>query len=116
MALNACTKFTVDENDVVHTEPSRRAVPVIVAVLSWFYAMAEEAGLADATDFYSDGVSRINVETLFEDLCRMKKASPHEKSRNFYLCAHPFLLVSDIVTRSIMCRKRCLYSIFYSHA
>ena len=116
LALNACTKFTVDENDVVHTEPSRRAVPVIVAVLSWFYAMAEEAGLADATDFYSDGVSRINVETLFEDLCRMKKASPHEKSRNFYLCAHPFLLVSDIVTGSIMCRKRCLYLIFYSHA
>jgi hypothetical protein len=103
LALNACLKFTVDENDVVHTEPSRRAVPVVVAVLSWFYAMAEEAGLADATDFYSDGVSKINVETLFEDLCRMKKASPHEKSRNFYLCAHPFLLVSDLVTRDFTC-------------
>jgi hypothetical protein len=92
LTLNACTKFTIDENNVVHTEPSRRAVPVIVAVLSWFYAMAGEAGLADPNDFYSDGVSRISVETLFEDLSRMKKASPQEKSRNFYLCAHPFLL------------------------
>lgn len=92
LTLNACTKFTIDENNVVHTEPSRRAVPVIVAVLSWFYAMAEEAGLAGPNDFYSDGVSRISVETLFEDLSRMKKASPQEKSRNFYLCAHPFLL------------------------
>ena len=113
LTLNACTKYTVDENNVVHTEPSMRAVPVIVAVLSWFYAMAEEADLAEPKDFYSDGVSKINVETLFQDLCRMKKASRHEKSRNFYLCAHPFLLVSvlyadlpvvDDTKRSILSR------------
>mmetsp|Transcript_4030 Transcript_4030/g.9096 ORF Transcript_4030/g.9096 Transcript_4030/m.9096 type:complete len:1153 (-) Transcript_4030:125-3583(-) len=91
LTLNACLKYTVDENEVQHFA-SRQAVPVIVAVLSWLHAMSEEAGLAKPTDFYSDGVSEINVETLFGDLYNMKKASPHEKSRNFFLCAHPFLL------------------------
>lgn len=56
--------------------------------------MAVEADLADPTDFYSDGVSKMNTESLFDDLYKMKNASPHEKSKNFYLCAHPFLLVS----------------------
>ena len=55
VTLNACTKFTVDENEVEHFEPSRRAIPVIVAVLSWLHAISEEAGLADRSDFYSDG-------------------------------------------------------------
>ena len=65
-----------------HFSPARRAVPVIVAVLSWLYAMGvEEENLAEPTDFYSDGVSEIDVETLFEDLYKMKKASPHEKSK-----------------------------------
>lgn len=64
----------------------------------------EEGNLAEPTDFYSDGVSEIDVETLFEDLYKMKvsvvcllcpferekempnpdllqKASPHEKSK-----------------------------------
>ncbi|KAL7546171.1 hypothetical protein ACHAWF_009514, partial [Thalassiosira exigua] len=93
LTLNACTKTTVDDNEVQHFSPSRQAIPVIVAVLSWLYAMGvEEGNLADPTDFYSDGVSDIDTEILFEDLCRMKKASPSEKSKNFYLCAHPFLL------------------------
>lgn len=98
LTLNACTKFTVDENEVEHFEPSRRSVPVLVAVLSWLHAMSQEAELADPKDFYSDGVSKINVETLFQDLHRMKKASPLERSRNFHICAHPFLIVSVIVT------------------
>jgi len=34
----------------------------------------------------------MDVESLFEDLYNMKKASPHERSKNFFLCAHPFLL------------------------
>ncbi|KAL7544039.1 hypothetical protein ACHAXR_013506 [Thalassiosira sp. AJA248-18] len=92
LTLNACTKFSVDENEVEHWEPSRKAVPVIVAVLSWFYAMSEEANLAEPADFYSDGVSKIHVETLFEDLYKMKQASSSEKSKHFYFCAHPFLL------------------------
>jgi alpha-tubulin suppressor-like RCC1 family protein len=32
--LNICASYTVDENEVEHFTPSRRAVPVIVAVLS----------------------------------------------------------------------------------
>ena len=98
LTLNACTKFSVDENEVEHFEPSRRAVPVIVAVLSWLHAMAEEMELATPEDFYSDGISDYDTETLFEDLYRMKKASPHEKGKNFYLTAHPFLLVSSDIT------------------
>lgn len=92
VSLNACLKFHVDENEVQHFQPSRRSVPVIVGVLSWLYTMAEEANLALPTDFYSDGVSEIDVNVLFEDLYRMKKAGKHERSKNFYICAHPFLL------------------------
>ena len=94
LTLNACSKFTIDENQVEHFEPSRRSVPVIVAVLSWLHAMSEKVGLSNPKDFYSDGVSKINIETLFGDLHRMKRASPHERSKNFYICAHLFLLVS----------------------
>ena len=95
LTLNACTKFTVDEDKVEHFEPSRRSVPVLVAVLSWLWAMSQEAGLANPNDFYSDGVSQINIETLFQDLYRMKKATPQERNRNFHICAHPFLIVSS---------------------
>jgi len=90
--LNVCASHTVDENEVEHFNPSRSAVPVIVAVLSWLYAMAEEKNLAKPSDFYSDGVSEIDVETLFSDLCSMKRASPHERSKHFYITQHPFLL------------------------
>jgi len=90
--LNVCASHTVDENEVEHFNPSRRAVPVIVAVLSWLYAMAEEQNLAKPSDFYSDGVSEIDVETLFSDLYSMKRASPHERSKHFYITQHPFLL------------------------
>ena len=81
LTLNACTKHSIDENEVEHWEPSRKAIPVIVAVLSWLYAMSEQAGLAKPTDFYSDGVSEINVETLFQDLYKMKQAHPNEKNK-----------------------------------
>jgi len=90
--LNVCASHTVDENEVVHSNPSKQAVPVIVAVLSWLYAMAEEQDLAKPADFYSDAVSEINVETLFGDLYAMKRASPNERSKHFYITQHPFLL------------------------
>eukprot|EP00985_Skeletonema_marinoi_P002068 scaffold836_cov135-Skeletonema_marinoi.AAC.7 len=90
--LNVCASHTVDDNDVEHFNPSRQAVPVIVAVLSWLYAMAEEQNLAKPADFYSDAVSEINVDTLFSDLYSMKRASPHERSKHFYITQHPFLL------------------------
>lgn len=115
LTLNACTKFTVDEDEVEHFEPSRRAIPVIVAVLSWFHAMSEEAGLAEPSDFYSCGVSNYNVETLFEDLYKMKKASQHEKSRNFFLCAHPFLLVSIAIGFLLPMNMELKCAYFYHH-
>lgn len=90
--LNICASYTVDENEVEHFTPSRRAVPVIVAVLSWLYSMAEEQNLAKPTDFYSDGVSEINVETLFSDLYTMKRTSEHERSKQFFITSHPWLL------------------------
>ena len=47
LTLNSCSKFSVDEDKVSHFDPARRAVPVIVAVLSWLHAMANEMGLAE---------------------------------------------------------------------
>ena len=112
ITLNTCAKFSVDDNEVEHYEPSRRAVPVIVAVLSWLHSISEEMGLSEPSDFYSDAVSTINTETLFEDLYRMKKASPHEKSKHFFLTAYPFLLVSccyNLCTCLLCCIRSPLY-------
>ena len=112
ITLNNCAKFSVDDNEVEHYEPSRRAVPVIVAVLSWLHSISEEMGLSEPSDFYSDAVSTINTETLFEDLYRMKKASPHEKSKHFFLTAYPFLLVSccyNLCTCQFCCIRSPLY-------
>jgi len=92
LSLNACLQFHVDEHEVQHYQTSRRSAPVIVGVLSWLYTMSEEANLAVPTDFYSDGVSGIDVNILYDDLYKMKKASKHERSKNFYICAYPFLL------------------------
>ena len=47
LTLNSCSKFSVDEDKVSHFDPARKAVPVIVAVLSWLHAMANEMGLAE---------------------------------------------------------------------
>jgi len=47
LTLNSCSKFSVDEDKVSHFDPARRAVPVIVAVLSWLHAMANEVELAE---------------------------------------------------------------------
>ena len=90
--LNVCAIRTIDENDVEHFTSSKKAVPVIVAVLSWLYAMAEEQNLAKPVDFYSDAVSEISIQSLFSDLYAMKKASPHERSKQFFITQHPFLL------------------------
>ena len=92
VSLNACLKFHVDEHEVEHYQTSRRSAPVIVGVISWLYTISEEAKLAAPTDFYSDGVSEMDVNVLYEDLYKMKKASKHERSKNFYICAYPFLL------------------------
>ena len=47
LTLNSCSKFSVDEDKVSHFDPARKAVPVIVAVLSWLHALANEMGLAE---------------------------------------------------------------------
>lgn len=47
LTLNSCSKFSIDEDKVSHFDPARKAVPVIVAVLSWLHAMSNEVGLAE---------------------------------------------------------------------
>jgi hypothetical protein len=34
-------------------------------VLSWLHAVSQEAELADPEDFYSDGVSKINIKKRY---------------------------------------------------
>lgn len=102
VALTKCLTSSRDNNDVEHFQPSRQAVPVIISALAWFYQMSvEHPELAAPVDFYSDAVSEIKIECLFEDLVRMKKASNHDRPRHFFLTAHPFLL-------SPGCKRRLL--------
>ncbi|EJK76295.1 hypothetical protein THAOC_01949, partial [Thalassiosira oceanica] len=68
VALTKCLTSSRDNNDVEHFQPSRQAVPVIISALAWFYQMSvEHPELAAPVDFYSDAVSEIKIECLFEE-------------------------------------------------
>lgn len=70
-----------------------RAIPVIVTVLGWFHKASEGVGgITRPEDFYSEAISRINPEALYEDLGRLKNANKVQRATNFFLCASPFLM------------------------
>lgn len=82
---------------VAASAAQRRSVPVVVALLRWFHGAAERAGSDELNpeDYYSDAISSMDIETLYEDMRRYKSATPSQRSSNFYLCAHPFLLTAE---------------------
>jgi hypothetical protein len=62
-------------------------------VLGWFHKASERVeGIARPEDFYSEAISGINPEALYEDLGRLKNANKVQRATNFFLCASPFLM------------------------
>jgi alpha-tubulin suppressor-like RCC1 family protein len=72
--------------------PAERVVPLATGVLSWLHSASERAGgIARPEDFYSTAVNEMDSKDAFIDLYRWKKSSKVQRSKNFFLCAHPFL-------------------------
>lgn len=70
-----------------------RSIPVIVMLLGWFHKASERAGgIARPEDFYSEAISGITPEALYEDLRRLKNANKAQRATNFFLCVSPFLM------------------------
>jgi ubiquitin-protein ligase E3 A len=90
--LSKTLRIDVDSNGVQHMQISRRAVPVIVTVLRWLHRASERANNALPEDFYSKAVSKIPLETLYEDLRILKTATKEQSSHTFLICACPFLI------------------------
>lgn len=90
--LGKALHVDVDENGVHHFQLSRRAAPLIVSVLRWLHRASHRAKIARPEDFYCNAVSKIPLETLYEDL-RILKSPTKDKSQNtFLICATPFLI------------------------
>ena len=86
-------EIDVGDNGVEHIHLSRRAIPVIVAVLRWLHSASERVDdIASPQDFYSSGISKIPTENLYNDLAQLKRASKSQRATNFFLCANPFLM------------------------
>ena len=101
--LNSALKVTIDDDDVEHWSSSRKAVPVIVAVLSWlynasigqdnnYYSDSNDNVLAEPHDFYCTGLSELSLELLYHDLSEYKKRKGMKPNHStFFLTANPFL-------------------------
>lgn len=72
----------------------RHQLPVIIAVLKWFHEASEQSvpQIVAPEAFYSEAVSDLPTEAMYEDLSRWKEANTLQRSQQFFLSAHPFLL------------------------
>jgi alpha-tubulin suppressor-like RCC1 family protein len=78
-------------------------IPVIAGVLRWLQNVAEQSDdvLAKSEDFHCAGIEELPIEVLFEDLARFRMSTKADRSVNFYLAAHAFLL-SPTVKRNLL--------------
>ena len=90
--LDKALRIEVDADGVQHQRVVRRAAPLIGAVLRWLHVVSERAALASANDFYSDAVSKISLETLYEDLQTKKTSVKGHLDHGFLLSENPFLI------------------------
>jgi ubiquitin-protein ligase E3 A len=84
-------------------KPRTVGVPVIAGVLRWLQNVAEQSDdvLAKNEDFHCAGIENLSVEVIFEDLARFRMSSKADRSVNFYLAAHAFLM-SPTVKRNLL--------------
>jgi ubiquitin-protein ligase E3 A len=70
-------------------------VPMLCGVLLWFHTLNEQRSdqnLARCEDFYCLGIEAMPMEALYEDLSTYEMATDGQRSSNFFLVAHPFLI------------------------
>ena len=79
-------------NNITH------GIPMIAGVLRWLHTVNERSdhALARGQDFYCTGIDDMSTEALFEDLTTYQTATHVQRSSNFFLAAHPFLMAPDI--------------------
>jgi alpha-tubulin suppressor-like RCC1 family protein len=76
----------------VEAGAERRPIPAIVTVLRWLHSASERAGnIVAPENFYSDAVSQMHPEMLYNDLERFKNASKQQRVADFFFCDNPFL-------------------------
>lgn len=90
--LNKALRIEVDEDGVQHQIMVTRAAPLIGSVLRWLHAAAEKESLASPQDFYSEAVSHISLETLYDDLQTKKATANKNNLHGFLLSENPFLI------------------------
>lgn len=66
----------------------------LCGVLHWFHTINERSdlNLARLEDFHCSGIEMMPMEALYEDLVTYQCANDGQRSSNFFLVAHPFLL------------------------
>jgi len=69
-------------------------VPNLCGVLHWFHTINERSdlNLARLENFHCSGIEMMPMEALYEDLVTYQCANDGQRSSNFFLVAHPFLL------------------------
>lgn len=79
-------------NNITH------GIPMIAGVLRWLHTVNQRSddSLARGQDFYCSGIDDMSMEALFEDLASYHMASDGQRSSNFFLAAHPFLMAPAI--------------------
>jgi alpha-tubulin suppressor-like RCC1 family protein len=79
-------------NNITH------GIPMIAGVLRWLHTVNERSddSLARGQDFYCSGIEDMSMEALFEDLTTYHMATNSQRSSNFFLAAHPFLMAPGI--------------------
>ena len=79
-------------NNITH------GIPMIAGVLRWLHTVNERSddSLARGQDFYCTGIDDMSMEALFQDLASYQTASESQRSSNFFLAAHPFLMAPRI--------------------
>jgi alpha-tubulin suppressor-like RCC1 family protein len=79
-------------NNITH------GIPMVAGVLRWLHTVNERSdhALARGQDFYCTGIDDMSTEALFEDLTTYQTATHVQRSSNFFLAAHPFLMAPAI--------------------
>ncbi len=73
-------------------------IPMVAGVLRWLHTVNERSdnSLARGQDFYCTGIDDMSMESLFQDLESYQMATDSQRSSNFFIADHPFLMSPSI--------------------
>jgi len=90
--LEKALHVDIDQDGVQHQRVISKAAPVIGSVLKWLHAAAETSSLASSSEFYCKAISKIPMETLYQDLRARKESVSKQTRHGFLLTDNPFLI------------------------